>query len=268
MEGGLVILAIIGVAALIIWAVAASIKAAAKRREELFLLAQNWGFQYLPDGLSEQWEGSFWENLVGSGPGSPTVRFLQNLNGFRPFGEGEDWRIENLIYGRSNERDLYAFDYSFVTESTTTDSDGHTRTTRTTHHRGVILFRVQLYLPGLAIGRESFFSAIGRVFGVRDIEFESDEFNKRFRVMCENRQAAFDILHPQMMEYMMSLPDLDIQAGGPFVMVHSSRLYSASEISGVVVAINGFLDRIPEYFKQDRGFSARWDSPMDGMGGN
>jgi len=93
MEGGLVILAIVGVAALIIWAVAASIKAAAKRREELFLLAQNWGFQYLPDGLSEQWEGSFWENLVGSGPGSPTVRFLQNLNGFRNDRLGQNYGL-------------------------------------------------------------------------------------------------------------------------------------------------------------------------------
>lgn len=40
--------------------------------------------------------------------------------------------------------------------------------------------------------------------GVRDLQLESEDFNKKFHIRTENDRFAYDILHPRMMEWMLA----------------------------------------------------------------
>lgn len=42
----------------------------------------------------------------------------------------------------------------------------------------------------------------------RDIELESEKFNRAFLVTCEHRKFASDVLHPRMMELLLGRPGL------------------------------------------------------------
>jgi hypothetical protein len=56
----------------------------------------------------------------------------------------------------------------------------------------------------MTIGPEGFWSAIGRAVGIRDVEVESPEFNRRYRVRCADERFAVTLLDQQVIAWMLS----------------------------------------------------------------
>lgn len=73
-----------------------------------------------------------------------------------------------------------------------------------THHRSCALVQVPFTAPHLKIGPEGFWSSVGKMVGVRDIEVESPEFNHRYRVACADERFAITLLDQQMIAWMLS----------------------------------------------------------------
>ena len=48
-----------------------------------------------------------------------------------------------------------------------------------------------------------------------DIDFESDEFSRKFYVQSSDRKFAYDVLHPRMMEFLLQTtpPMIDVEGG-------------------------------------------------------
>ena len=70
-------------------------------------------------------------------------------------------------------------------------------------------------LPPLSVDPENFLERfVGRLTG-NDIDLESEEFNRAFTVGCPDRKFASDVLHPQMMEFLLAAPAgrLQVRAG-------------------------------------------------------
>ena len=58
-------------------------------------------------------------------------------------------------------------------------------------------------MPPLRVDPEDFLDRfVGRITG-NDIDLESEEFNRAFTVSCPDRKFASDVLHPQMMEFLL-----------------------------------------------------------------
>ena len=185
------ILLIVAVVGIIILAGYFAAKAQEQRRKDLMAFAASNGFQaYVAQGSGCLTMG------VGGGDW-PGTRLIEVFESFQPFGTGLRPRAFNAVLGSKGDRSYYFFDYQYETESTSTDSEGRTQTDRTTHSFGVVAVRVPLNMQPLSIRPEGFFDKIKGALGFRDIQFEMDEFNRRFMVAGPDEKFAFDLIHPR-----------------------------------------------------------------------
>ena len=66
---------------------------------------------------------------------------------------------------------------------------------------------------------------LGDHFGLRDVELEYDDFNRRFRVKCGDQKFAFSLLDGRMMEWLLRADDFDcVEVDGPWVLLAAPKL--------------------------------------------
>jgi hypothetical protein len=110
-------------------------------------------------------------------------------------------------------------DFSYHEEST--DWEGHT--SRSYHRFSVVLADLELGAPAISIQREGLFSRLADHLGFHDIEFESEEFNRRFQITSSDRQFAFKVIDAPMMQWLLGL-----DSGGTYELA-GHRLLVASQ---------------------------------------
>lgn len=188
----------LGIAALAIGVIAVFIfqyKLASKRREDLFTLATQGGWDF--------------------SPGKDTG--IGRLCDFDIFNRGDDRYACNTITGKvaygpyACELDMGDFCY------TTHDRDGSGNRSANTHHFSYLVVRLPFRnTPEVRIRREGLLDAITQAIGFEDIDFESDEFSRKYCVTSNDKRFAYDLLHPRAMEYFLAIepPELiEIKAG-------------------------------------------------------
>lgn len=74
---------------------------------------------------------------------------------------------------------------------------------RRNHRATVCTLGLPRSVSKLAVSRENAFTRVGRALGIRDIELESDAFNREFRVTGDDPRFAYDVLHPRFMEWLL-----------------------------------------------------------------
>jgi hypothetical protein len=96
-----------------------------------------------------------------------------------------------------------------------TSGSGKSRRTRTYEFSYAIVDMPFVRRPTLFIRPEGVFDSLAGAFGFADIDFESAEFSKRFHVTSDDKRFAYDVIHPGMIEFLLSEtpPVIDIEAG-------------------------------------------------------
>jgi hypothetical protein len=117
-----------------------------------------------------------------------------------PFGKGHGREARHVLHGAHRGRQILAFEYIY--KETQNDSNGQS-STRTYYHT-VVSASLPSHKPTLEIGREGFGRKLLGLVGVRDLQLESEQFNETYRIKTENERFAYDILHPRMMEWMLT----------------------------------------------------------------
>ena len=204
---------------------------AKKRREALAALAAQRGWHY------EQRDDRWCQAFDGS-----------------PFGQGHNRKATNVLSGEYDGRPFVAFDYVYYTTETSTDSQGHTTTREEAHHFGITGLDMGVPFPALEVTPEGMLGRfIGRITN-RDIELESEDFNRAFTVHCPDRKFAFDVLHPRMMEYLLTHRDEAFRFDRAWILSVNSGNAKIEEIEPRLALINGIVDQIPEFvWKEVRG---------------
>jgi len=229
-----------------------------KRQAELAALAQNLGLQFLPKGMAEPPRSGFFDSLAGVfGPSQDQI-FIQRFAYFQPFGQGHSPDVENLMIGSIEGIDWYLFDYSYKV----TTSNGKTTTT-TTHNQAVVAARIPMTMPGLDLCPENILHRIGNKLGMQELNFELEEFNRRYFIRSGDSKGAYDLLHPQAIEFLMSRPVRHWQMSGIYILLFEKGSRPASEFMAMFQEIRQFVGLIPAYYRQDHGFAATWRSPFD-----
>src|SRR5690606_11195053 len=108
----------------------------------------------------------------------------------QPFNLGHSRRVEHLLSGDFQGRPAAVFEYRYTT--------GHGKN-RSTTRLTVVMLALPTFLPDLEITNEGVGARIAKMFGGQDIQFESEEFNRRWRVQASVRKTAHDIVHPRFM---------------------------------------------------------------------
>jgi hypothetical protein len=223
------VLIFIGVAALIIVGAVYSWRQAKKRREELAAWAAKSGLTY-SEGRDTSYEYTF-----------PEFRQLKA-------GEGDRY-AQNIVSGTFRNRELRAFDYHYIT--TSTDDKGNTTTQH--HTFSALIMGCEVPLKPLNIRPEGFFDRIGAAFGFEDINFESAEFSRKYKVTAPDRKWAYDVLHARVIEYLLPLPPFSMQFGcGNLVMFWTSGAWNAGQFESSANIVAGFLDLLPDYVKKQQ----------------
>lgn len=215
------------------------------------------GFEFSAAGLSSDHPGGFWAQLLQTQP-SEEESFVGVFSKFEPFDEGDSPNVENLMVRRKGGADWYLFDYTY--EITRTDGDS---SSTTTYPHTVAVVRLPLALPALRMSRETLST---KLFGSADVQFESEEFNKRYFVQCEDKKSAFDILHPKVIDWLVSLPMMTWQMAGPFILIFVPEKTTVEGYRFLLSTLEQFVSQVPGYVQQDRGFQSPWTSPLDQMG--
>ena len=171
-----------------------------------------------------------------------------------PFGRGEDREAVNVLRGTAHARPIVVFDYSYVTTSTSTDANGHTKTDRTTHRFSVVAVNTGVVMPALSVAPEGM---VSRFFGRltnSDIELESEDFNRAFRVTCPNRRFASDVLHPRMMELLLQWPELAWRFDADSILAIRDGSHDVAEVDAKLAALDAILDNVPDFvWREVRG---------------
>jgi hypothetical protein len=220
-------LAIVAVAGLFITYAVYAYKKNQARLAALHHLVASQGWQFTPHdpwGLPSRWHGT-------------------------PFNAGYDRRAENVITGEHQGHPLVAFDYSYKTDST--DSKGN-RTT-TTHRYWVAALGMPCALPELHVGPEGVFSRIGKAVGFQDIELESEDFNRAFRVRCPDAKLATDILTPRTMEMMLASGAIKFRFVGTDAVAYDNGCLEAHELVRAAHVLANVVDGVPSFVWRDYG---------------
>jgi hypothetical protein len=216
---------------------------AAKRRREAFAAAaaqRGWRYTARDDSWAERFDGP-------------------------PFGQGHRREALNILQGTHDGRSFVAFDYVYHTTETSTGANGQTTSHEESHPFSIVAISTGVVLPHLRVTPEGMFGrVIGRMTG-RDIELESEQFNRAFTVHCEDRKFATDFLHPRMMEYLLTLPRMAWDLRNGTLMFASPGRHSVEEVGGMLTTIDGILDRVPDFVWSERG--ARSDPGAGGPAG-
>lgn len=106
---------------------------------------------------------------------------------------------------------------------------------------------------GLLIRPEHFGDSITAFVGFDDIDFESEEFSRRFFVQSNDRKFAYAVVHARMMEYLLASPDRHLQLRGSELVVRGSPqgIWTPEEMEAAVDWCRGFAGHWPDYLVSD-----------------
>jgi len=239
----MVVLGASGVIALVIWAIIASNRAAEAHRLRLAAFARERGLEYSPYGLAGEPSGC----LVG--PFSPGYaaegQFLENFVGFEPFGVGSARTVRNRIFGTWNGLDWEVFDYSY------TISSGKSSTT---YRYAIVAAQFNFVVPDIDIRRENFFDRVGSWMGLRDMQFESIEFNEAYHIKSHDEKRTYDLIHPEAIDYLMACSIPKWQLAGRTVVLMESGTIAIPSLVQMMTCVVEFLALVPDYYRDDNGF--------------
>jgi hypothetical protein len=196
-----------------------------KRRERIMTFCVARGWRYVDEDLT----------VVGRYSGEP-------------FGRGDRRRARNVIRGNECGRDFIAFDYSFQTHST--DSKGHRNTT--THHFAIYAVTLPAYLPTLEVCPEGIFGKLADAVGLTsDIDLESEDFNRAFKVRAADRKFATDVLSPRTMQYLLTAPSAAWRIQGDGMLRWKSGRLDPADIVVSTSVLDRVADGIPAFVWKD-----------------
>jgi hypothetical protein len=204
----------VGIAALAAGVYYFSRLSAKKRREAFSGLAHQHGLSYHPDDP-----------------------FDTTQMPFQVFQRGHSRKVSNVLVGSSpSGGEVRAFDYQYTTGS---------GKNQTTHTRSCVMGWTGGKWPQLGLEHEGFFSRFKDFVGIRDIELESEEFNRVFEVRCDDRRFATTLIDGQMMEFLLHAGvDDGVEVHGPWVLQTFNRHHPAALIA-LVQRADAFRARIP-----------------------
>ncbi|MEN6544783.1 MAG: hypothetical protein ABFE07_01975 [Armatimonadia bacterium] len=207
----------------LIVAIAAAVSAK-KRRAAWAALAAEMGWQYSPND-----------------PFGTRDALTQPL-----FQHGHSRKVSNVVYGQYQGVPIRCFDYRYTV--------GSGKNSHTYYFTCALLGSPLLFKP-LVIRPEGIGDKIGHFLGVHDVQFESDEFNRRYAVQCQDARFAFDVVHARTMELLLSTDGLAVEASGFTVLIHGTsgqaRLaFLGQEIRRMLDFGRAFIALLPDYLQQ------------------
>lgn len=125
---------------------------------------------------------------------SHSEQALVDISRGQPFAVGSARRATEVLRGTYDTRPAISFTYQWTTGS---------GKNRTTHQAHVVAVALPTYLPTVEVTPEGLGAKLVKLLGGRDLQFESEAFNKAYRVAASDARVGHAILHPRLMERLL-----------------------------------------------------------------
>lgn len=178
---------------------------------------------------------------------TPSDRSLVDFSRMQPFGVGHSKRATDVLAGRYDGHSALSFTYRWTTGS------GKNQTTQTVHIVGMVL---PTYLPTVELTPEGLGARLAKLVGAQDLQFESEDFNRRFRVASSDAKAAHAIVHPRLMERMLR-PDTvgsTWRIEGNWILTWATGATDLDRLAGRLGMLRAVVRSIPRHVWLDHGF--------------
>lgn len=175
------------------------------------------------------------------------------ISSSHPFGQGRDQRACDVVQGAFEHHGALAFDYRWTT------GQGKNRQV---HHAHVVALRLPAYLPTVQVTPEGLGTMLSHLVGAQDMQFESDDFNRAYRITAGDLRTATDVINPRLMERLMRSDARGVswRIEGTWILswqVGGWDLGSLAARLGVLAAV---VRAIPRHVWQDHGYDPLTDS--------
>jgi hypothetical protein len=227
--GPLIVLGVLAVFALVGVVAYKSWQAAQRRLEAIHQFALQHGFTYAAEdnGLPAQYD-------------------------FALFDRGDGRGCKGVIAGQWEGVPVIEADYWYYT--TNRDSKGNT--SRSYEHFSLVIAQIDAWVPNVRVEHENLFTRLADHVGFRDIDFESEEFNRRFNVKGEDREFVFKLIDARMMAWLMGpAAELCVEVNGGHILLWSGKR-PADKIVELFYAAKGFVDHVPKLVWNEYGKAA------------
>lgn len=129
-----------------------------------------------------------------------------------------------------------------------TRSDGKTTTTSVYTFSYLILELPFPSVPEIHVRREGIFDKLAGAMGFDDIDFESSEFSRKFHVQSTDKRFAYDLITPDMMEYILAaLPGVVEIEHGRFLITDGASRWTPEQYPTMLAWAEGFFARWPRH---------------------
>ena len=119
---------------------------------------------------------------------------------------------------------------------------------------GAVVVNVGRPLRPLLIRAEGFKDRVLASLGYEDINFESDEFSRRFYVQGPDRRWAYAAIHPRMMELLLAVDcPFGIEFGETHLIVCGHCHMMPKEFAVLADVAVGIVDLLPEHLLDEGG---------------
>ena len=88
-------------------------------------------------------------------------------------------------------------------------------------------------------------------FGPDDIELESEDFNRRFRVHSDDRKFACDVLSPRTMEALLARPDARWRIEGVDILTWRDGRITPDAVASMTFDLQTVVAGIPSFVWKD-----------------
>lgn len=159
--------------------------------------------------------------------------FLNHLS------RGDDRYAFNILQGKYHDARLFIFDYHYQL-----GSDDNKQICYGT----MLMLVVREVFPQVTITPENLRDKLVAAIGAGDeIQFESAEFSRKYCVRSKDKKIAYDVCNPQMMEYLLANPGLEVEVQGPVISLAFEPQLSVAMIELNLQRLAQIRSLLPEY---------------------
>lgn len=174
-------------------------------------------------------------------------RSLVDISRGQPFGQGSSRRATEVLRGTYDGRPALSFSYQWTTGS---------GKNRTTHHAHVVALALPTYLPTVEVTPEGLGARLAKLVGAQDVQFESEAFNRAYRVAATDQRTGHAILHPRLMERLLRSDALGNawRIGGTWILSWETGTTDLDRLAPRLGLLSAVVRSVPRHVWQDHGY--------------
>lgn len=159
---------------------------------------------------------------------------------------GFDHQARDIIVSDNYGLPFVRVHHHWKTRHTRTDAKGNTTTEIRNHDEYLCSFSTTFPFAAISVNWGVFSGSVTK--------FESDQFNRAFKVRAPVARFASDVIHPRQMEYMLHtrVPSFSIESNGA-IQVRDGGRWHPADIDATTHFLRGFFANVPNFVWQELG---------------